>query len=1160
MKKVNKKVIVFFLFFLVAFMPLAQADEYVLNDLINKLNINKTELKTNVFSRELNSYPENEINFKNISINELDFKISNQIGGLIGKENRTEKDIFLREGLSYGSVNLNNKTSYLSVKNDKVTVTTPNNDYNLGDRVPFTIGIEHNDGAETVLLYVRVIHESGIVVNYNPLQLNIPGPGSYELDLEIDVNSLVNVLGLGGSFYFSNYIESSDGKTATGQSGTFLINYPNSLIKGTLKDQNGNWLSGVAVKLYSCNGALEESTVTNSQGYWEILTESGDYELKFIYNGVTYIYGGCQFYHSGFTNLDLILTTEVIIDGYFKRLNSNPIIGERFSLLNCNNNELNYDYTDSNGYYAFTASPGNYKLGLRYFGYNFILTECFFAGNNVRFNDLILTTTVSGYLKNEENNGVNNIKAKLVDKNNNAVGSDLTDSNGFYSIYTDAGIYKLIIEYKGFNLQSEYYTFIGNADFGNIYMTFDLNGYLKDLDNNPLVNYKIEVASCNEDPVDHDLTDSSGYFSVLDDSDRYKIFIYAPAGKFKLVSEDTDCFFLFGNINIGTININPYPDCSRYNYICYKGNIKLFSCYFDKSRSSCVCSGNVCEYGCTEGKLTCDSPNTGIINIDADYLDQSPLQGAKINIDGIFKGSTDGNGKFSTNAIYGYRKVDVYCPDNNFCSGQNIYVNGNKDVYFDCDCNKQLGNLRINVLSEYSQPITNVYIFLDNEERGITNFLGLVDIENIPFGTNTLEIALKVGENQPVSKRYNINVDELNEERTIYVTSDSFNGLTVKNEDVYYSSIDEFQPTIVPIVAGALVVGGFVWDYGDFAQCMTGSKTWLGGFFDYTGFLVACKIPVIKLFTEEFCNKKIAEYNQNSVNSCTSEGVWLATNFIPGAVFAKVGKITVKVGKGVFKVIPHIDDAVEGAYRIFRKGSIVTVIKGDEKFIYKISGETIRLTDNIAGKIVDIARKIKNDISKAIENFINGLRKSDLPADVAKSDIGKIQGYLGELGGDKYIEHISERMIKDGADVVIAKGIPEQIFKETDKYILKFDETRTGLNIIEKGKGEIGQIDNLIEVNGRPVITEVKTRPTANIAKDEKMALDHLLKTKLEPLEQIYGKKPEFLLLHPSGEILESTTKSTLNDLTAKGFISKADDLGKDLKFFEDKARVLGGI
>ena len=55
MKKINKKVIVFFLFFLVAFMPLAQADEYVLNDLINKLNINKSELKTNLeglFSRK----------------------------------------------------------------------------------------------------------------------------------------------------------------------------------------------------------------------------------------------------------------------------------------------------------------------------------------------------------------------------------------------------------------------------------------------------------------------------------------------------------------------------------------------------------------------------------------------------------------------------------------------------------------------------------------------------------------------------------------------------------------------------------------------------------------------------------------------------------------------------------------------------------------------------------------------------------------------------------------------------------------------------------------------------------------------------------------------------------------------------------------------------
>ena len=57
MKKINKWlkalaariVIVLFLFFLVIFMPLANADEYVLNDIVNELRVNKSELKNNEY-------------------------------------------------------------------------------------------------------------------------------------------------------------------------------------------------------------------------------------------------------------------------------------------------------------------------------------------------------------------------------------------------------------------------------------------------------------------------------------------------------------------------------------------------------------------------------------------------------------------------------------------------------------------------------------------------------------------------------------------------------------------------------------------------------------------------------------------------------------------------------------------------------------------------------------------------------------------------------------------------------------------------------------------------------------------------------------------------------------------------------------------------------
>jgi hypothetical protein len=100
----------------------------------------------------------------------------------------------------------------------------------------------------------------------------------------------------------------------------------------------------------------------------------------------------------------------------------------------------------------------------------------------------------------------------------------------------------------------------------------------------PLEGLTVELHDCSSDTlIASDDTDSTGYFSVTADAGHYKIFINATAGyRIKLVdSEDTDCFLLVGDVDIGTLTINPTPDCSVFNYMCYgpDKNKKLFNCY-----------------------------------------------------------------------------------------------------------------------------------------------------------------------------------------------------------------------------------------------------------------------------------------------------------------------------------------------------------------------------------------------------------------------------------------------------------------------------------------------------------------------------------------------------------------------------------------------------
>ncbi len=81
----------------------------------------------------------------------------------------------------------------------------------------------------------------------------------------------------------------------------------------------------------------------------------------------------------------------------------------------------------------------------------------------------------------------------------------------------------------------------------------------------------------------------------------------------------------------------------------------------------------------------------GTINVNVYYSSganaNKPITGASVSLDGVQKGTTDGNGKSSFVASYGSRTVKVECPDNAFCAEKTVDVDGAESVSFGCNCN-----------------------------------------------------------------------------------------------------------------------------------------------------------------------------------------------------------------------------------------------------------------------------------------------------------------------------------------------------------------------------------------------------------------------------------------------------------------------------------------
>ncbi len=463
-------------------------------------------------------------------------------------------------------------------------------------------------------------------------------------------------------------------------------------LSGYTKYSSGSGRSGVVVRLKDCSNNLINSQTTNSNGYYQVsASDAGNYKVTMELLGQEFEVLGCQPMIENMQAPDAVF--DASLSGYVKNGNGVGKSNVLMKLTTCGGTTVASTTTDNTGYFTLhAADAGSFDLIMNYQGKNYEIIDCAqIVGTTSLQNPITLSAAISGTITDNAGNGKSNLNVKLTDCSGNAIHVAKTNSNGYFKVLSaEPGSFDLYFDYNGYTFQLlDCYPVFGEVSFQNpIKLSTKLYGYLHDLNSNPLKDYAVELYDCSENFVKSGLTGSNGYFSITENAGKYKIFIDIGSGwKTKLIDDkNNDCHFLIGDINLGTLKINPSVDCSVYNYKCYQGNIKLFNCYWDKANRVCACYGTPCDYGCTDGKQDCDAAKTGVVVIDVDDVTDNPIHGARIFLNDKYQGATDGNGKLNVAAPLGYQTFEADCPDQSFCGKKQVYVDGTKYLYFDCNC------------------------------------------------------------------------------------------------------------------------------------------------------------------------------------------------------------------------------------------------------------------------------------------------------------------------------------------------------------------------------------------------------------------------------------------------------------------------------------------
>ncbi|MFH1664391.1 MAG: carboxypeptidase-like regulatory domain-containing protein [archaeon] len=723
-------------------------------------------------------------------------------------------------------------------------------------------------------------------------------------------------------------------------SGTCYTPPTNARIYGYLKDHYGNPLPGRTMRLTDCSDNTQYSDTTESNGYWEIIAPANSFKLKtdVWWGTIVWNVSGQECYSYSAQDYflgDLQVNTETVNYGYLKNEYGNGWNNILVELTSCSDNVIISDRTNLDGYFNLRALKGNYKLkthmpwGVIEWTVNEVECPLYYWNEwNIGTLPINANAIVSGQIVGHQNNGLQGVEAKLTQCFGSNSYSDFTDLQGNFSVSAPKNYYKFQTVFGWGTIKwiidnNECNLFTGNnISLGTLpKIDSTIHGYFHDLDNNPISGLRVELFDCSDNFVAYVTTSSTGFFSIYNDAGKYQLKVVIQGYRIPLTDlQGNSCFVFFGDLDLGTLNINPSINCSGFNNTCYNNNWRLFSCYFDSTVPSCVCYYEVCEFGCTERQNYCNAGQQELIKIDVDSINNNfnALPGARIYLDNEFKGTTDSFGKKDVYAFPGFRTIKVLCPDSSFCSEKGIYLNSTAWEYFDCSCGIQKGDIQVNVDNANDYPVANVYVFLDEDyskEAGLTNAFGFTYIEGIAFGSHRIDIRYKVtnpdyaGDYQ-ITQYINLNQPKQTVDFTAiisssYIISDSGN-----------SADKNFGAQAVPIVAVALAAVDVIsvgLSTEEYCKCINNvdGEAFGGGYENCFNSIKQCSGNM------KSCIDVIREEAGPTAKKCWFEEIMLAGDAAsPLIPLGMVGHGAVAVGKSSAKTVKIIDSIGKGIGKI----------------------------------------------------------------------------------------------------------------------------------------------------------------------------------------------------------------------------------------------------
>ncbi|MFH1664121.1 MAG: hypothetical protein ABH986_04925 [archaeon] len=453
------------------------------------------------------------------------------------------------------------------------------------------------------------------------------------------------------------------------------------------------------------------------------------------------------------------------------------------------------------------------------------------------------------------------------------------------------------------------------------------------------------------------------------------------------------------------------------------------------------------------------------IKIQVKDTQNNAIQNAKIYLDEKFAGTTNSSGTKNIEVSKGLHSVEVQCANSKSCGKKSVVaVSGENTTNFSCNC-KTSTLVKVYTRTE-NIPLSNAYIFVDDENKGITNVTGTAYLNDVPLGEHKVTAYIKCKNNpedentQVYSASKIANIDSHN--TTInFSTEDFLLSSTEQNENP-----ELIQPQVIPLVVAMGIATAFI-----------------VSLIAYKGF-VEPTLDEITIYNHECVTPWLNAGEWN--NQCWDETVYLGGMCTMLAL--EKTKIPKKYVSGIKGIGSKIIQEIPANARLTKSfGKIKVYQDGTNKlFAKKIEGIGWKITS--LEEVIGVFKQVKNNAikinmeTKTLTIGGRNITKTDITEYVQQSEwnnqIGKARwekarGIIVEMTGDASINEVATQIGGTAFKRTSSDFIKNFTYNGQPAY-LTF--TKNGRNIAAKyttGQ-DITEFDALLEKDGVYFIVEGK--------------------------------------------------------------------------------------